>query len=50
MEVQVLLMEFLLQTKGSFDGFFCLNFFFLQCFLGEWDFQITFVSFLGDKI
>ena len=35
MEVPVSLMEFLLQTQGSFRGFFCLNFYILQCFLGE---------------
>ena len=50
MEVPVSLMEFLLQTQGSFRGFFCLNFYILQCFLGEQDFQGSFVSFLGDKI
>ena len=35
MELLVSLMEFLLQTQGSFGGFFCLNFYILQCFLGE---------------
>ena len=35
MEVPVSLMEFLLQTQGSFGGFFCLKFYILRCFLGE---------------
>ena len=34
-EVPVSLMEFLLQTQGSFGWFFCLKFYILQCFLGE---------------
>ena len=34
-EVPVSLMEFLLQTQGSFGGFFCLKFYILRCFLGE---------------
>ena len=34
-EVPVSLMEFLLQTEGSFGGFFCLKFYILRCFLGE---------------
>ena len=50
MEVPVSLMEFLLQTQGSFGEFFCLNFCILQCFLGEQDFQSSFILFLGDKI
>ena len=32
MEVPVSLMEFLLQTQGSFGKFFCLKFYILQCF------------------
>ena len=32
MEVAVSLMEFLLQTQGSFVGFFCLKFYILRCF------------------
>ena len=43
MEVPVSLMEFSLQTQGSFDGFFCLKFYVLQCFLEERDFQSSFV-------
>ena len=35
MEVPVSLMEFLLQTEGSFGEFFCLKFYILRCFLGE---------------
>ena len=35
MEIPVSLMEFLLQTQGSFGGFFLLKFYILQCFLGE---------------
>ena len=34
-EVAVSLMEFLLQTQESFDGFFCLTFHILRRFLGE---------------
>ena len=34
-EVAVSLMEFLLQTQESFDGFFCLTFHILRWFLGE---------------
>ena len=34
-EVPVSLMEFLLQTQGSFGGFFYLKFYILRCFLGE---------------
>ena len=30
--VPVSLMEFLLQTQGSFGGFFCLKFYILRCF------------------
>ena len=33
-EVPVSLMEFLLQTQESFDGFFCLTFYILRRFLG----------------
>ena len=33
-EVPVSLMEFLLQTQESFDGFFCLTFYILRWFLG----------------
>ena len=50
MEVPVSLMEFLLQTQGSFGGFFCFKFYILRRFLGEQDFKSSFVSFLGDKI
>ena len=32
MEVAVSLMKFLLQTQGSFRGFFCLKFYILRCF------------------
>ena len=35
MEEPVSLMEFLLQTVGSFAGFFCLTFYILRCFLEE---------------
>ena len=35
MEVAVSLVELLLQTQGSFGGFFCLRFYILRCFLGE---------------
>ena len=35
MEVQVPLMEFLLQTQGSFGGFFCLEFYILRWSLGN---------------
>ena len=35
MEVSVSLMEFLLQTNGSFGGFFCLNVYILHCILSE---------------
>ena len=35
MEEPVSLMEFLLQTVGSFGGFFCLTFYILRCFLEE---------------
>ena len=50
MEVPVSLMEFLLQTEGSFGGFFCLKFYILRCFLGEQDFQSSFFSFLANKM
>ena len=33
-EVPVSLMEFLLKTQESFDGFFCLTFYILRWFLG----------------
>ena len=45
MEVPVSLMEFLLQTEGSFGEFFCLKFYILRCFLGEQDFQSSFFHF-----
>ena len=34
-EVPVSLMEFLLETQGSFGRFFCLKFYILRYFLGE---------------
>ena len=34
-ELPVSLLEFLLQTQESFDGFFCLTFYILRWFLGE---------------
>ena len=43
-------MECLLQTQGSFGGFFCLKFYILRCFLDKYDFQSSFLWFLGDKI
>ena len=45
MEAPVSLMEFLLQTEGSFGGFFCLKFYILRYFLGEQDFQSSFFYF-----
>ena len=45
MEVAVSLVELLLQTQGSFGGFFCLKFYILRCFLGEQDFQSLFCDF-----
>ena len=50
MEVAVSLVELLLQTQGSFGGFFCLKFYILRCFLGEQDFQSSFFGFLADNI
>ena len=50
MEVPVSLMKFLLQTLGSFGGFFCLTFYILRWLLGEQDFRSSLVWFLGDKI
>ena len=50
MEVPVSLMKFLLQTRGSFGGFFCLTFYILRWLLGEQDFRSSLVWFLGDKI
>ena len=35
MEKSISLMEFLLQAQESFDGFVCLKFHILQCFLSE---------------
>ena len=35
MAVPVSLMEFLLETQGSFSRFFCLKFYILRCFLLE---------------
>ena len=35
LEVPVSLMEFLLQTQASFDGFFYFAFYILRWFLGE---------------
>ena len=50
MEVPVSIMKFLLQTQGSFGGLFCLKCYIFWWFLGECDFQSSFVWFLGDKI
>ena len=50
MEVPVSIMKFLLQTQGSFGGFFCLKYYIFWWFLGEHDFQSSFFWFLGDKI
>ena len=43
MEVPVSLMKFLLQTQGSFGGFFCLTFYILRWFSGEQDFRSSLV-------
>ena len=43
MEVPVSLMECLLQTQGSFGGFFFFFFLHLQWFLGEQNFRSSFV-------
>ena len=49
MEVPVSLMECLLQTQGSFGGFFFF-FTFYNVFLGNRTFEALLFDFLGDKI
>ena len=49
MEVPVSLMEFSLQTQGSFGGFFCSKFYILLCFFGELGLSRLFFLFLADK-